>query len=265
MIADEDTLIKFNLAYKKTFKSNFVTGAYKAACDIVSTRNYKNIVENYSISNSIFISKLFNKIYNKDIEVVYPSLPILKSNNSESKKLKQILTISRFSKNKNVHSLLNIFDDINKNLPGFKFIIAGFVEDESYYDLISKSCKSKSYQIELKPNQTSQEIELLYNQSEYYINPKEYEHFGIAVLESMYFNCIPLVHKSGGSIELVPFPQLHFHEQNEIVQLISHIENNVTRKADLKNGLKSNLEKFSVEHFDRQLIGHLNSYFDMKK
>lgn len=265
MLVDEDILISNNLAYKKTFKSKLATYLYKVICDFIAKRQFENIKNNYTVTNSNFISTIVKNIYEIQNDVVYPSLPIFYSNNVTIRKEKQILTINRFSKLKNVHSLLTIFDELHEYLPDFKFVIAGFVEDEVYFQSLLTECNKKKYQVDLKPNLSSQDIELLYKQSLYYINPKEYEHFGIAVLESMCNNCIPLVHKSGGSLELVPFSQLQFQNEKEVSQKILAIENNSSLKSELLVGLNSNLSKFSEELFELQIKNHFTSFFDLTR
>jgi glycosyltransferase involved in cell wall biosynthesis len=264
ILAEENLLIKYNLAYQKTFKSELLTKLYKSISDNIAYRNFTNIKKNYSVSNSIFISNIVRDIYNKKTAVVYPSLPLYKPRNNLTKK-KQVLTISRFSRNKNVHVLLSIFDRLNEKLPDVNFVIAGYLEDESYFQFLESECKKRDYKIELKPNLVSHEIEVLYKESKYYINPKKYEHFGIAVLESMYHECLPIVHKSGGSLELVPFTQLQFEHQENVVEIIENIENNQPLYAQLSTKLKANLEKFSEEVFEIQIKKHLESYFKLKK
>lgn len=264
MLAPHNVLSSFKLATKHQFPKSLSSSIYRKFNDTLSKRVPENIEKNVTVTNSKFIQNIYSQIYGKTSRVIYPS--IIGSDfkaDSTNNKSKQILNISRFSSHKNVSALLNVFDQINESDPGFTFAIAGQVENQSYFDGIKNEVLSRNYPIKLFPDCDRNTIVKLYSESAYYINPKEYEHFGIAVLEAAKFGCIPLVHASGGSTELVPDTDLHFHYFDEIAQKISLIESTVSLKEKLKKNLADHISKFSEEQFEKEITDSLRSYFRM--
>jgi glycosyltransferase involved in cell wall biosynthesis len=233
---------------------NTLFSTYRKINDIIAQRDIKSIRSNTSVANSIFIADIYKEIYLSECKIVYPSI-VDESENivDTTKKLKQILCISRFSPDKNIDWLLNIFDQIYLSDPTFKFVIAGQTENELFFEEFKKRTQEKNYPIELFANCSRKEIIDLYLKSEYYINPKKFEHFGIAVLEAMKHGSIPFVHSSGGSLELVPFPELQFQNEQDIPQKILNLDSTKHKKQALRKKILSPSKLFNESTFKSEM------------
>ncbi len=261
MLASDKILIRNHLATQKKFPFNYVSYLYRKTNDLIANRRLENISKNLTATNSIFINNICKEIYQTSSKVIYPSIIDEPSKDSfPGNKGKQILNISRFSRKKNVHALLRTFDQIHANEPGFKFAIAGQIEDENYFNEIKNETSSRKYDIKLYPNCTRNKIINLYKKSEYYINPKQFEHFGIAVLEAIKYGCIPFVHGSGGSLEIVPLAQLQFQNFDELSDKILIVESNPSLKKELKTILSEHSNSFTKSNFEFKISELIQSY-----
>lgn len=261
MVADKHLLVEHMLARRPRIGQHIIQQLYDRLSDLIAHRDKSNIASNFSVANSEYIASVYDAIYGVRPDVIYPSLPIINEHNPISIRKKQILNISRFARNKNVHSLIGVFDRIHETHPEFSFVIAGHLEYADYYNEIKQLARKRPYNIELKPNCPKDKLIQLYFESEYYINPKEYEHFGIAVLEAMHSGCIPLVHASGGSLELVPYKELQFSNFSEIPMLITCLESDPDKKASITKVLGTHKMNFREEIFEEKVKKALHTYF----
>ncbi len=260
MLAPNKLLSENHLVTRKKYLLRGAFELYRRANNIVADRSFSNISKNITATNSTFIKNIYKKIYNAESKVIYPSIidDDIKINKSVQKK-RQILTVSRFSPLKNVHSLLRVFDDIHKMSFDFKFVIAGQIEDVDYFNFVKKEALNKEYDVMIVPDCSRNKILSLYNESEYYINPKKHEHFGIAVLEAVKHGCIPLIHASGGSIEIVPEQDVQFLDLLEVPQIVWQIDSQPSIKEQILKSLKNHTSEFSEYRFRtemHQLISH---------
>ena len=128
------------IGYSELFTSNFEK-LYMKLFLFFNKQSLKNVDECVSISK--FMQSELKKETGLDSVVAYNKIdPRYKkgiSGNGIRKKLgikkneKVLLFVGRFSPHKNLHTLLEIFDIINKEMPGTKLVIAGSPTFESYY------------------------------------------------------------------------------------------------------------------------------------
>lgn len=264
MLASNQFLSDRYIAPELTTSKKIWAKLYRRINFLIANRKITNIKTNITCCNSHFINDIYKEIYDVSSCVIYPSLVDEPSSDTKSIiKDKQILNISRFAPNKNVHSLLRTFDKINEQSPGFKFIIAGHIEYPNYFRSLSEEVSKRTYDIELIPNCSREQILTLYEKSEYYINPKEYEHFGIAVLEAAKYGCLPLIHQSGGSVEIIPIPELQFSDLDQIHDKIALLEKDLRLKQTIQQTLLNHISSFNEAAFKNDMSDLIQNYLEI--
>jgi len=106
-----------------------------------------------------------------------------------------VLTVSRFSKEKKLETVLDIAQRVKQS----RFVIVGTLIDINYYKCLKERIAREGLNnVELMPNLTFRELHTLRRRCKIYLHTMPYEHFGISIVEAMASGCVPVVHKSGG-------------------------------------------------------------------
>ena len=84
------------------------------------------------------------------------------------------------------------------------------------------------------------------------------EHFGIAIIEAMATGCLPVVHASGGPLEIVDNGQygLIYRDAREIPELLNHAFN---LSMHFQEKVKSRALQFDIKHFQEKFITVINN------
>jgi len=163
---------------------------------------YKAKKDSIALANSKFTAKYVYKYYRISPIVVYPFianindfLKISKISNRQN----YVLSVGRISPEKNYYIIPQIAKYSKK---AKKFIIVGSTYSASYkiiYDILRNATMlGVRDKIVFVPNADHKTLQLLLSRSKVFLHTMRYEHFGIAVVESMASGLIPVVHKSGG-------------------------------------------------------------------
>jgi glycosyltransferase involved in cell wall biosynthesis len=210
---------------------------------------------NYVI-NSIYTANLYNEMYKKNINVIYPPNQF---NLDFSKKLdNRIYTTfySRIVSYKRPEKIL----ELAKKFPQEKFIIMGGVSSNqtNYFNRLRKDIIYKNINnILLYPNMSLEMVEKVLINSKYYIFPAVNEHFGITTVESIALGCIPLVHNSGGQCEIVPFKELRFTDADFIDKYHTLISMNNETLYEYSKTLTEHVKIFSEDEFIKKMLNYL--------
>ena len=126
-------------------------------------------------------------------------------------------------------------------------------------NLQSAAEKIKNVNIEILPDATDEKRSQLYAESKFYIHPKPYEHFGISVLEAASAGCLTFVHDSGGMIEIITSDVLRFKNVSELIYKLTRLIDDATLRNDSLDKLKSSVNNFTIENFDRGIESAINN------
>ena len=173
-----------------------------------------------SYTKKVLLKNFNNKIVKKKTFVVHNGFERDKLNNIDikflkkiNKKKKSILTVANLVPRKNIKTIVEIFDEINKKFRD-KFelnIVGDGVEKIEILKLIKKFKLEKN--VNLFSNLTNSQVSALYEKSNFFFlfskNYKnEFEGFGIVFLEAMYKKNIVFASNHGGIKDII------FNEKN---------------------------------------------------
>ncbi|MCH8495780.1 MAG: glycosyltransferase family 4 protein [Balneolales bacterium] len=227
----------------------------------ISGASDRSWLENITLTNSHFMKSVLEEAGYKKISVVYPGLidDELHSVGDITKK-RQICAIGRISPDKYTLELLSHFESLHQKFPDYKLIVCGLAENDSYLAEVEQRIKEKDLPVELKLNVGRAELIQILQESVYYINPKPFEHFGIATVEAMMCGTIPLLHKSGGSIELAVDDVQLFEDTATLVENFRSLEDNNALRSTIISKGQNRKDEFNLRAFYTGLDTALKNY-----
>jgi glycosyltransferase involved in cell wall biosynthesis len=228
----------------------------------------KNINTGYGIIvNSEFSRKAIQKAYGipiEDCSVFYPPIAIKNklNKNNEIKKLNTVISVGRFGKDKNQFQQIKIAE----KLPQLKFIICGYTSNnvsKEYFNYCESYIKKNNIQnVLLKKNASSSELEKIHSASQFFLHTMREEPFGISTVEAILNGCIPVVHNSGGSAEIVGNEQLLYSDISDATNKLKLVCNmNQNHQSQLINELKNGIKKYDELNFKNSFTNKLKTIF----
>ena len=218
--------------------------------DVLTRRgknNLKLVIYNSKYSNENF------KVQKKNIieYILYPCIPNLIEDNSESYiKENIIITLSRIVPHKNLEQVEEIISEIP-----YQHYLIGYNNNEVYLDHIRSTLK-KSIVI---PNVTDEMKQDFLSRAKLMLHTSINEPAGIVFMESLARGVIPIAHKSGGALEIVPFEFL-WESPSEAAEKIKYYMQ--TYNEETSRNLKMLAKRYDCETFKTRFRDIVLSYLE---
>jgi len=206
------------------------------------------------ISNSKFIQQSIHEKFGKDSVVISPPIDITEFQKKLRKK-NQVVTIARFSKEKNLEFALDVIAEIETN-----YCVIGNTKTKSniiYYNELLEKVKNMDSKIELFKDLPRSDVikNLLEAKVYFHASP---ETFGISIVESIAAGCIPIVPDNSAHRETVPFSELRYNP-DDIEDAKSKVRKALSGEYDqFVSSLQNNLPQFGIENFKKLFFEYLN-------
>jgi glycogen synthase len=114
----------------------------------------------------------------------------------------------------------------------------------------------------LKKNASSSELEKIHSASQFFLHTMREEPFGISTVEAILNGCIPVVHNSGGSAEIVRKEQLLYSDISDATNKLKLVCNmNQNHQSQLINELKNGIKKYDELNFKNSFTNKLKTIF----
>jgi alpha-1,2-mannosyltransferase len=223
----------------------------------------KKFVDNLSnskiflVSNSEFVHNSLKSKYDKNSKIIYPPVD-LDEFNSQNKK-NQIVSIGRFSEEKNLEFGINVMSQLDSLC-----YIIGNTKTKSnilYYEKLESQIKKLNLESKIKLLKNIDRYDLV----NYLNNSKIYFHcsnetFGISVIESIAAGCIPIVPDTSAHKETVPFVELRYKENDEN-DAKNKIRSALNDEFDhILKPLDNSIEKFSKKKFQQSFLDLIEEF-----
>ncbi len=204
------------------------------------------------ISNSDFTRKEIEKNLGIKSDIIYPPVDINKFLKVQNiKKEKKIVTISRFSIEKNLENVIEIFNKMN-----FPCELIGNAKHKSQFKVLDQLQAKKRKNVKIYNNISKIKIPQLLLSAKAYLHTSK-ETFGISVVESIAAGCIPIVPDNSAHKETVPFEELRYKNNEDAVKKINDVMEG--KFDDFLPKLSVHIKKFSKEIFQKNIIELINS------
>lgn len=204
---------------------------------------------NVTMTNSEFMGDILAQCGYKNVEVLYPGLLDLSEFDPAAPKKNQIFSLGRIEPDKYTLELVSLYARLHAVAPDVKFIICGLTGSDAYLRQVKDEINRLGVPAELRLDLDRADVKQLISESAYYINPKPFEHFGIATVEAISAGCIPFLHNSGGNSELVKDKKLLYDTADELVTAFKWVTSNKEIRDVIIGELKDDLDRFSTATF----------------
>lgn len=214
-----------------------------------------DVCDRYVVLSPSYI-KDFCRIFNlpNDGKVISIPNPIsMQVEKNDDKKENIFLVVARLAeKQKNISAILRIWKSFYPHHKNYKLQIVGYGPDEQFLHDYAKSLSLERVEFTGK-TATPQKY---YSKAKFFLMTSRYEGLPMTVIESMQFNCIPIVYNSfsaiGDMIEsgnngiLIP-------ENNEqlFLKAMNSLVDNEVQQDIIKSKIQSSLQKFSKENIGK--------------
>lgn len=207
---------------------------------------------NLTMTNSGFMQGILRECGYGNLRVLYPGFLQDEGGAKHGvgvEKKHRIFSLGRIEPDKHTLNLVRLYRALHEVDPELELVICGLTGSANYLSQVRELVSELQVPVTFMLDRDRKSVLELIHSSKFYINPKPFEHFGIATVEAIEAGCIPLVHNSGGNIELVPFNELRFDSAEELASGYQALMNDIPRQEHIRKSLGQTLEAYSSDTF----------------
>lgn len=203
------------------------------------------------LSLSEYCADLCKRAWEMDSQVVYFPVPYAAWVPTVEHLRDGVITLGRFSPEKNQLEQVAIAEALRRAEVTAPMSIVGAVASAPnralYLHLAAELVKRGISKVTLYPNLPTEKVVSLAQTSKVFLHTMRYEHFGIATVEAIAAGCVPIVHDSGGSREIVPVEELRFRTTEEAAEKVERaLQGEYDRHLPM---LREYISRFSEDSF----------------
>ena len=207
------------------------------------------------IANSNYTKEKIKETLGKESRVIFPPIK-MEQNKRKDEKRTGVITVARFSPEKNLEFSLNAVGKMDTTYKVFGN--AKLAVQFSHYNYLLEKSKNKK-QITFFCNADRKLIEDSLCESKVYFQSSE-ETFGISVIEGIRAGCIPIVPDNTANKETVPISDLRYRE-DDTKDAEEHVRRALNGDFDRYLGeLQVNAEEFSEARFQKDVMEYLDGF-----
>lgn len=139
---------------------------------------------------------------------------------------------------------------IAARFPDRKFVLIGYNSSPRYYELVMRTIRELGLSnVQVVTDATKEEIPVYLSRARVYLHTKRDEHFGISIAEAIGRGCMPVIHNSGGQVEIVPDPALRYEDADQAVQILTRLLADDSSAGAEIAALQEHVRQFRPEAF----------------
>ncbi len=214
-----------------------------------SDRNVCNL--GVVIANSGWTKEILDRRHGIQAQVLYPPVTMRAVQVPSERKLRRFVCVGRISPEKRIERMIEILKAVRGRGHDVELHIIGDAGDTAYGWQFEQRCGCEGGWIVLHGRQCGETKDRLIAESAFGIHARAKEPFGIAVAEMVKAGCITFAPAEGGPAEILGHDALLYTDSKEAVEKICAVLSCPTLLVALREHLKRQAEKFSVETFMR--------------
>jgi glycosyltransferase involved in cell wall biosynthesis len=228
--------------------------AYRGMCQSIAGGSIHGRGLNLSLANSTFVAGKIKEVYGTSSEILYPPVPGSFPNVPWQERRSAAVAIGRMHPVKRWEMAVEIVELARGRGVDIGLTLINQPDQIDYGRKIAEMAASRPW-FRLLSGITREQLVAEVAHHRYGIHTMEDEHFGIAVAEMVRAGCIPLVHDSGGPVEIVGgLSELRFRSVEEGAAALRKIIQDATLQDRLRSTLAQQRDRFSVEAFCESLL-----------
>lgn len=209
-----------------------------------------NRCHNLTLANSTWTRELYARVYpDKPCFVLNPPAlaPVLED--APENRKERFLSIGRVAASKEWEKLIDIVEALRRRGHEVGLTLAGSRDDPHYENLVRQRAEKAGEWVELRLDQTREQLQNLLRTHRYGLHGMVDEHFGMAVSELMLGGCLTVVPNSGGQVEIVADERLRYDHPTDAVEKIDRFLSSSQLQDELWQGQKEHRKRFTREAF----------------
>jgi hypothetical protein len=210
---------------------------------------------NCSLTNSAWTANWIEDVYGIRASVLYPPAPGDYRNTPWEQRENGVLCIGRLARAKRADWILqqllplrSRIQDLHFHIIGNRSLIKG---DPEYFRRLTTLVAENKDWVTLHENISREQLAELASRQRYGIHAAKTEHFGIAVAEMVRAGCVPIVHNSGGQVEIVGNDPLLTFDDPQLAERLLYLTSHPDEVKELRSMLACQAELLTPESFMR--------------
>jgi len=173
------------------------------------------------LANSCFTRQQVRELWPRaTVEVLYPPVDAPPPPVRDRERDIDVVTLGNIAPDK--RQLEQV--EIAATMPRLRFAIVGAIQSRAYARRVERAVRATaSANVTLIFDAGARAVSDYLGRARVLLHMKEFEHFGIGIAQAIGHGCIPIVHDSGGQVELVTNPLLRFRSTTEIPQILDAV------------------------------------------
>lgn len=229
---------------------------YYAFADWIADFSLERLKQNVTLANSDWTGAHVRRFLGIDTRTLYPPVVDPAPGAPWADRRDAFLAIGRISPEKEYERVMRILARVRRARPDVTLTIVGTWDRHArrYRDRLAALAGELGPWIQFKQNLPRDEVRALMATHRYGIHGMREEHFGLAPAELARAGCLVWVPRGGGQMEIVANePALMYDSEDEAAEKILRIMGDATEQARLRATLAASSERFSTDHFVRQV------------
>ena len=179
------------------------------------------------------------------VEILYPPVDMPADDPRRERDI-DVMTLGNIAPDKRQLDQL----ELAAEMPERRFAIVGAVMSRVYLKRLERVIRSKRLKnVQLVVDATARQVSDLLFRSRVFLHMKEEEHFGISVAQAIAHGCVPIVHDSGGQVEIVTDPALRFRTRDELRLILGDVLAGALPDPSRAREMREGLRRFTPECF----------------
>jgi len=231
-----------------------VLAGYRGLCQLVAGGSIEGRGLNLSLANSRFVAGKIREVYGTESDILYPPVPGSFPDVPWQERRSAAVAIGRMHPVKRWEMAVEIVELARSGGVDIGMTLINQPDSIDYGRRIADMAAGRPW-FRLLTGITREQLAAEVVHYRYGIHTMKDEHFGIAVAEMVRAGCIPLVHDSGGPVEIVGgHGELRFRTAEEGAAALRAVMEDASLQDRLRTELVRQRERFSVEAFCESLL-----------
>lgn len=180
-------------------------------------------------------------------------------------RLPRFLSIGRCSPEKEWLKLIDIVEGLRREGHEVGLTLAGSRHHEGYSIAVEQRARQAGAWVDLVFDFSREQLQQLMRTHRYGIHGMQGEHYGMAVAELLLGGCLTMVHDSGGQVEIVTNPRLHYSDVEDAVAKWKRVLDDPSLEAELLRAQRAHLDHLGKARFLAQFNSLVDSYLAARR
>lgn len=227
---------------------------YFRATDWIARGPRARAAANRTLANSEWTATRLPEPVREGAVVLYPPVPDPGTGAPWASRVDEVLCVGRFHGSKRLDLAIEIVRRAREHVTGLRLALVGSTVDARYARRLRALASAHGW-VTIEEDPPQQALHARMRRARFGLHLMVDEHFGIAPAEMARAGCLPLVHDSGGLVEVVGGrPDLRWGTEDEAVARLVALADDPARAEALSRTLSNESARFSAERFSAEFL-----------